>query len=376
MSVAKTQLAPLSLMRWNRFHHIPRLWAAAVVALLIGLCVVGSIGETGNTHVKGATSKAMKSNGLVGDHALYYEIADRLKQGEGYYQAAAAEQRENGYPTKPFMTMRWPTHAYLLAIFGEKILTYLGLAIGVITIFLWRNRLAQDRDLPRYMRFAAIIIIPNIIMLLAYRQWIYLHETLCGILVGLALVLYRPGRQWPAMLVMAAAMAIREFAVPVAMIFGLFALWDRNWRAAAGWLAMGLIYAGLMALHIHQVSLVSLATDKVSPGWTSSSGWVAYTSFVHNLSIFRYFPGWVSAFIVPLSLLGWATWKSRLGTIGFAIQILFVILLAGVARPNNFYWAIMVIPTLFIGLIFVPSALWQLYLSLRYGRQGPHRQIA
>jgi hypothetical protein len=376
MSIPTNQLAPLKPMAWNRFHRIPRLWAALVLALVIALCVLGNIRETGMTHVQGATSKAMKSNGLVGDHALYYEISERLKKGEPYYQAAAAEQRENGYPTKPFMTMRWPTHAYLLAFFGEKLLIYLGLAIGAISIFLWRNRLAKDRDLPCYARLAAFIMIPNIIMLMAFRQWIYLHETLCAVLICLALALYRPDRQWPALLIMACAMAIREFAVPVAMIFGIAALWDRNWRAAGGWLLLGLVYLGLMALHIHQVSLVSLPTDRVSPGWTSSAGWVAYTSFVHNLSIFRYLDGWVTALLVPLSLLGWAAWKSRLGTIGFLVQILFVILLAGLARANNFYWAIMVIPTLFIGLIFVPSALYQLYQSLRYGRKGPpQRQI-
>lgn len=367
---------PRSPAAWNRFHRIPRLWAALILALLIGLCVLGSIKHTGGSHVQGATSKAMKAGGLVGDHALYYEIARRVADGENYYHAAAAEQRENGYPTKPFLTMRWPTHAYLLAIFGEKLLTFLGLAIGVITIFLWRNRLAQDSNLPRYARFAAFIIIPNIIMLLAYRQWIYLHETLCAILLGLALALYRPDRQWPAMVAMACAMAIREFAVPVAMIFGLFALWDRNWRAATGWLALGLVYLGLLALHIHAVSLVSLPTDIASPGWTSSSGWVGYTSFVHNLSIFRYLPGWVAAFVTPLALLGWASWKSRIGNIGFLIQLFFALLLAGVARANNFYWAIMVIPTLFIGLIFVPSALAQLWQSLRTGRQGPRNRIA
>lgn len=361
---------------WNRFHRIPRLWAALVLALLIGLCVLGNIDKTGDSHVQGATSKAMKANGLVGDHALYSEIARRVASGENYYQAAAAEQRENGYPTKPFLTVRWPTHAYLLAILGEKLLTYLGLAIGVATIFLWRNRLAEDASAPRYARFAAFIMIPNIIMLLAYRQWIYLHETLCAILVGLAFALYRPQRQWPAMLAMACAMAIREFAVPVAMIFGVFALWDRNWRAAAGWLALGLVYLLLLALHIHAVSLVSLPSDITSPGWTSSAGWVAYTSFVHNLSIFRYLPGWVAAFLVPLSLLGWAAWKSRLGHIGLLIQLFFAVLLAGVARANNFYWAIMVIPTLFIGLIFVPSALNQLWQSLRYGRRGPPQRIA
>jgi hypothetical protein len=35
------------------------------------------------------------------------------------------------------------------------------------------------------------------------------------------------------------------------------------------------------------------------------------------------------------------------------------------ARPNNFYWAMLIEPTLFVGLIFAPAALLALYRSIR-----------
>lgn len=353
---------------WNRFHRIPRIWAAAVLALVIGLILLGSFGHTGGSHVRTANSTAMKANGLVGDHALYSEIARRVGEGEPYYQAATAEQRENSYPTKPFLTVRLPTHAYIVAALGENAVKWIGMALGALVILLWRCRLVQARDLPGYARFAALIMAPNVIQPLASRPWVYMHESITGTLIALALVLYRPNRPWAAMAVMAITVLIRETALPVAILFGIFALWDRDWRAVGGWLLLGFGFLTVLALHIGAINAAILPTDLSSPGWNSSGGWLGYTSFLYKTSIFRYFPGWVTAIIVPLALLGWAAWNARLGFIGFCIQAFYAIFFVALARPDNFYWAVLIVPTLFIGLIFAPAALWALLQSVHRGR--------
>lgn len=369
-SPASDTAAPETAAHWNRFAGAPRWLAALIFAALIAIMAYGVMGKTGEKFIRSADSTAMKANGLVGDHALYSEIARRVGEGENYYVAATSEQRENSYPTKPFLTVRLPTHAMLIGHMGEKPFQWLGMAIGIITILLWRRRLNQEPDLPFYARFGVFLMVINLIQPLLMRAWVYMHESITGTLIALALVLYRKERQGPTMAVMAVAMAIREPAVPVAMIFGLFALWDRNWRAAAIWMAMGIAFLGGLALHIQAINAVILPSDIASPGWSSSGGWLSYVSFVSKTSILRFAPPWVGAVLVPLSLLGWAAWKGRLGNLTFAVQALFAAFFIALARPDNFYWAVLIVPTLLVGLIFTPAALYQLWLSLLHGRAG------
>jgi hypothetical protein len=159
------------------------------------------------------------------------------------------------------------------------------------------------------------------------------------------------------MAVVATALAIRETIVPAAMLFGLFALIDRDWRAAAGWLAIGLCFAGGLAAHVAALSAVTTPADPASQGWHGQGGWIAYLSFVQASSLLRFFEGWAAALLVPLAFLGWAAWRSRLGLAVLLIQIGYAALMMLFARPANFYWAMLVTPTLFIGLAFAPAAL-------------------
>jgi hypothetical protein len=363
--------ASKALDNWNRFTAIPRWAAAVVLAITLGLIILGSVGKTGESHVKGANSTAMKANGLVGDHALYSEIVRRVSEGEPYYQAATAEQRENSYPTKPFMTVRLPTHAHILAFLGEKVVTLLGLALAAVMIIFARRRIMAEPLTPSYARLGALFIAANSIVQLASRSWVYMHESITGILMAFALFAYQRDRQWPALLIMVITVMIRETALPVAIVFGLFALWDRNWRAVGAWLLLGFAFLAVIYLHIQALNAVVLPNDLSSPGWKSSGGWLGYTSFLYKTSVLRYVPGWVAAILIPLSFLGWAAWKARLGQIGFAIHLVYAVIFVSIARPDNFYWGVLLVPTFFVGLIFAPAALWALFQSLRYGRAGP-----
>src|SRR3546814_4238007 len=123
------------------------------------------------------------------------------------------------------------------------------LLVGGAAVFAWYRRLRTEAELPRYAPVAALLVAVNLTQLAA-REWLYIHEVAAGVLLALALALYRPARPWLAMAVVATALAIRETIVPAAMLFGLFALIDRDWRAAAGWLAIGLCFAGGLAAHV------------------------------------------------------------------------------------------------------------------------------
>jgi len=352
----------LPLQSWNRFAGAPRPIAAALLALLAVLMVLGVAG--GGARIARAGPEAMHGEGgLVGDHALYARVLYRVEAGEPYYAAVAAEHRANHYPLKPFMAVRLPTLIYIVATIGVPFAMALGLLVGVVAVSTWRQRMRSEPGLPRYASLAALFIAVNLSQLVE-RAWVLMHEAVIGALIALALALYRPARPWAAMAVVAVAVAIRETALPVAMLFGLFALIDRDWRAAAGWLMLGLAFLAGLAAHISALAAVTLPTDLASPGWGGFGGWATYVAFVHETSILRFMPLWIAALLVPLALLGWASWKSRLGLAGLGVQIVYALLLMLFARPDNFYWGMLVAPTLFIGLIFGPAALRGLARSL------------
>lgn len=353
-----------SLAQWNRFAHLPRWAAALIIALLIGLIAYGTVEKTGDSHVKVANDTAMRANGLVGDHALYSEIVRRVKAGEPYYAVATSEQRDNGYPTQPFLTVRLPTYAYIMAALGEKGTQALAIALALITCGLWYLRLRYEQIAPRYAHAAVLVVVLNAIPPLVSRSWLYIHESLTGTMIALTLALYRSDRIWPAYIAMAATLALRETALPLAMIFGLLALWDRNWKAAGAWMAMGLIYLAIIYAHHLAILPHILPNDLRSPGWSAGGGWLVYTSFLFKTSIFHDWQGWTGAVLIPLSLLGWASWKHRLGSAGFLAHAFYAVIFMAAARPDNFYWGLLVVPTLFIGLFLAPGALVGLGQSL------------
>jgi hypothetical protein len=348
---------------WNRFAGVSRPVAAAVLGLLALLMIWGAASDVGRDHVAVAKPSSAHFDGLVGDHALYARIAQRVDAGESYYAAAAAEHRAGDYPLRPFMTVRLPTLAYIVAALGERKAMLLVLVIGGAAILAWYRRLRTEPALSRYAAVGALFVAANLTQLAA-REWLFIHEVAAGVLLALALALYRPARPWRTMAVVAAALAIRETILPVAMLFGLFALIDRDWRAVAGWLAIGLCFAAGLGAHVAALAAVTTPADAASQGWNGQGGWIAYLSFVQASSLLRFFAGWVGALLVPLALLGWAACRSRLGLAVLLIQLGYAALLMLFARPANFYWAMLVTPTLFIGLAFAPTALIELVRSL------------
>lgn len=349
---------------WNRFAGVSRPIAAAILGLLAALMIWGLNPGARPEHAAVTSPTSAPFEGLTGDHALYARIAQRVATGESYYAAAAEEHRSGNYPLRPFVAVRLPTLAHIVAALGEQKAMLLFLVIGGAAILAWYRRLRTEPGLPRYAAVGALFVAANLTQLAA-REWLYIHEAAAGVLVALALALYRPARPWFTMAIVAAALAIRETVLPVAMLFGLFALIDRDWRAAAGWLAIGLCFVAGLGAHIAALAVVTTPLDAASQGWNGQGGWIAYLSFVQASSLLRFFAEWVGALLVPLALLGWAAWRSRLGHSVLLVQLGYAVLLMLFARPANFYWAMLVTPTLFIGLAFAPAALIALLRSLR-----------
>jgi hypothetical protein len=89
------------------------------------------------------------------------------------------------------------------------------------------------------------------------------------------------------------------------------------------------------------------------------------TGNVISSSILYKLPAPIAAALVLLPLVGWAGWKSPLGTFYTLLLIGYGVLFMAAGRANNFYWALVVTPAWFVGFAFLPMALRSLLAGVR-----------
>ena len=205
----------------TRFAGWRLLPARAVLLALAALVLVGLVLAARPIPPERFTSAdPMKTDG-----ALYGAVAARIAAGEGYYDAAVAEHRARGYPLRPFVTVRLPTLASMLAGLGPFWAALLLNLLVVATITAAAMRLRESvATLPAQLAATACAAAGAI--MLAQADFVVWHEVWAGLLVALSLAC-RTERRFAASLACGfAAVAIRELAAPYLAVM-----------AVAGWYA-------------------------------------------------------------------------------------------------------------------------------------------
>lgn len=351
---------------WDRFARWPQgaaRAALAALALLMALAawttVEAPAASTGATIAPTVTASAERDTDLQ----LYDRIAARVAQGQDYQRAAIEEQRAAGFPVRPGLAVRLPTMAYLTALMGAELLAVL-LLLGALTAAAWYVRMDDEPGGPPRKVIATALLLLGAAAALnpAYAN---LHEVWAGLLVALAIGLHRRGAWHWSWLAAAAALAIRELALPFVLLMGALALWRRDWREAAGWALLVGLFGALLAWHLAQVNALLLPTDRESPSWLALRGLRGLTQNIGETSALQFLPRWLAAPLAVLPLVGWAGWKSPLGLLAALLCAGYGLFFMIAGRDNNFYWALLVAPVWFAGLAFLPMALRSLWGSAR-----------
>ncbi|MEO6153522.1 MAG: hypothetical protein ABIT09_04930 [Croceibacterium sp.] len=345
----------------DRFAQLPRAAALAVLAAFAVLLATASL--TYPVHLKGngfattvpRTSKAPRDHDL----ALYAAIAARVGRGENYYRSAVIEQRAGGFPVTPGLAVRLPTFAFLTVWLGRSGIQALGALLALACALAWWRRLGAEPG-GRGVRLAAVPLMLATAGYATSPHYFMLHEVWAGAFMTLALGLHRPGRWWWAWLAAAAALAIRELALPLVMLLGAMALWRRDSREAAAWALLVALYAVVLAWHLHQIAPLVEPTDKPSPPWLVFRGLPGWTVNLVLSSHLAKLPNWLAAMVVCVPLIGWAGWRSPAGLTGFLLHAGYLVLFMAAGRDNNFYWGLLLAPSLALGLAFAPRALLSL----------------
>jgi hypothetical protein len=357
-----------ALDRWEAigrpFPLLPRAAALALLALVMA-ALAWSVQATApplSPKADAATNTPSPNEAGLGsgDLALYARIAARVAAGENYYAAAMDEQRAQDYPTRPFVAVRLPTLALLDAAAGLTAMRIVagGLLVAVMLALQFRLNgaaLASERIAAQVMLLlggATAFVVPQVGLI---------HEVFTGLLLTLALLLYRSERWWPSMIAAALALAVRELAVPFVLLWLALALASARWREAVGVAVLLALFSLGMGAHYLAVEAGRLASDPASQGWMGLAGYGLPLSALIRLTPLALLPPILAGPLAVLPLLGWVGLGGRLGLFASLWFAGFLTGIALFARPDNFYWTQMVLPAYAIGLAFAPRALADLY---------------
>ena len=334
----------------GRFATLPRLSAIALLALLALAIAIGFLSPPAPTHMKHVQGGD--------DLAFYQAVVARVRAGQPYEAAAVAQLRAVHGPVRPFLAVRPPALADMLAVlpsprWGDVALEVLSLAL----IGAWVVRLRSLGWSLVSLGGAAIGLFTGVAAPLATRDMSLIHDAWAGVLIGVSLGVRSERRFWAAAALGLAAALIRELALPYLAVMAAAALIERR-RAEAGAFA-GALGLALVALawHAHAVDALVSPADLASPGWVKFGGWsfVMATAKWNLLVILG--GAAAAAVIVPLSLAGAAGRGDGLGQRLAALLFGYAIGFMVIGRPENAYWGLVTAPLTAAGLALAPSAL-------------------
>jgi hypothetical protein len=283
------------------------------------------------------------------DLGLYAFAAQAAAHPATWYPSVVAEQRRQGYPLKPFVTVRPPALSLLLAALRTDAARQTVLAILALgSLGLWWSRLGREGSapLPRVLDLAALAtgVLPAFA-----PQAPFLHEAWAGLLISASLALRREDRFGLAVAAGLAAVLIRELAAPYLVVMAAFAVLDRKPREALAWTAALAVFAAALALHARAVEALTLPSDFHGASWVALSGWPFVLHAAQWNGVLAAAPAWLTAVVTPIALMGAVLWDGALGRRLAGILLAYVSAFALIGRPENFYWGLMFAPLLPLG---------------------------
>jgi hypothetical protein len=345
-------------------RRLPRWGAALVLALAVALCVWSGPAEYAYGHH--ATSQIHKrlKRGDRRDFDLYETIGKRVAKGESYWHAALDEQRGSRYPTKPFVAVRTPVLAWGYALWGLVGWGVIAIALWFVTVIGTAALLAGRTRLPERALAAVAAALAGSA---AFLDQVGLsHEIVSGLFLSSALVVYRPRRWWPSLLLAACGLAVRELALPFVLLWAAFAASQRRWREFAAVAAVIALFALGLALHAQAVIAERQPGDLASQGWNGFQGLpLAMYGLVSVTPLRQMDIWWLAPPLTLLPLLGWAALGGRQGLFAVLWFAGFILAVSLFARYVNFYWLALMLPAYGAGLALVPRAVTDLVSALR-----------
>src|SRR5690606_16719530 len=118
---------------------------------------------------------------------------------------------------RPGLAVRLPTLAMLFGLLGTAGMAVLAGVLGLLTLGAWWLRLGEEPGGEEHRTIGLLLLVIGAGTGLKL-EYLVLHEVWAGLLLALAFGLHRPGKWGLAWLAAAAALAIREHALPFVLL--------------------------------------------------------------------------------------------------------------------------------------------------------------
>lgn len=347
------------------FQRLPRLGAVGVLALLLAAMVWTGFAvqdfAAADAERRAQNSAETAGADVSSDFELYVRINERLAEGESYYSAATAEHRANDFPTSPAVTVRLPTLAWLNDLTGSTVVHLLMGGMLILSLLCFVAGMGGQLASAERIGLSLAILIGGAGVILDKAP--LFHDMAAGLLLSIALAIYRPDRWVLSLVLTGLALATREMAMAFVILWFAFALLQRRWAELVGLTFLTALFALGLYFHAQEVAAYRLPSDFASQGWDGMQGPLLPLASLARYTLLFLLPAWLAAPIAILPLVGWLGLGGRTGLFVAGWFIGMALAMAVFARAENAYWIAIILPAYAAGLAFVPRAIADLVRS-------------
>ena len=276
-------------------------------------------------------------------------VTSRVAAGENYHHALMMELTARHHPLRSVFNWRLPTLVWLNArppspLWGRTILILIGVAVIVLWIIVF-----QQSAPGLAVAAGSLVILVGVAIPLTVKSTVFFHEMWAGLLIAASLACWGIGQRKVSLVFAAAALAIRELALPYVVVMAAVAWWDTRRSEALAWAGVALLFAGFWAWHAAEVLSV-MPAHGLQTEWIVLGGWPFVLAATHtSVFLIPLKDQWVAAATVPIAWAGFWYWPGALGwRLALTVTGYFALfMIAG--RPDNWYWGFLVAPLLPLG---------------------------
>jgi hypothetical protein len=339
--------------RFADHHH-----ARALVISLVLLATAAAFLVTALTRDTTPPKRAVPEDDPAcgDDFLLFRRLAEHVRAGENYHDAAFREMRAHRFPTGSPFNFRTPTYAWVLGVFPSDAWGR-ALLILIAAAALAANFFAELRELSVVGAAIGALFLFGVAKWCLDADGIYSQELWASMLIALSFGLAGLGWRYPAVAAGVLALFFRELALPFCLLAGGLALWHNRRAEAALWFVGVLLYGLFLAWHAHEVMLRMTAADQAQSDWLCLGG-LKFELVTARMNDFLYSaPGWVVAIYLSAGLIGLAGWRSDHGVLAAATVVAYLVAFSVVGNPYNGYWGLLYTPVLALGLARAPATI-------------------
>jgi hypothetical protein len=340
-------------------------WTARGVLIAALLTAVGGVAMTLSPLKSGF---ADAPNRGPGDLALYRAEVQRIRSGDGYYEAANIELRQRGYPTRSLFNWRTPLPMWLLGklphpLYGRVLLGLLAVAAIYFSFAL------VEREAGIWQGVGCGLLLIGALLPCVLDGLYVAPELWAAVFITLSLCAYDRDRPLLGVLSGVTALFFRDLSGLYCLVMGLTAIAHCRWRELVAWFTGLVGYALFFAWHVSNVLPLIGADDLAHRESWLQLGGLPFVLSTSQMSVWLLLsPQWVTALYLAMALIGLAGWQSPTGQrIGIALCA-YLALLAAVGHPFNQYWGSLFAPLLCFGAARFPASAVELW---RRARQQP-----